>query len=866
MSLVFVLVLLVVPAASADQRPTFALVETDKELAPLADLLTAQLSQKGVQLVERKQLDAVLQEQALSAAGLTDRATLVKIGALVRADAFVLLSLERGETANAPEQLRVRVPETHHGVRLMDVLQPWDKRKGEETAGELAVRVKALAQKLALPPGQLTPVGILEPWYYRWSDPALQALTDRIKTVLSVRLSSDPHVVVLEREDLDLLVQEKVLTAGEKGGFLGSTVLLEGMLQRSAPLPGSTLMITLLLPPGNKYLALVTVPVDEQAPEAAADDAAKQVLTKLATAPRASAADVVHEAAEFYSKGAGMWDRNRMGEAVQLLQTAHALAPDNVEYAAKLHAVAFASSFRTRDWKTADSELSVLEECLDPLIRAGDTDKLVAVAAALAVQMAAGPFASAAALLDGDVEAAGRWYSLMSRMVEVLKPYKDGTAERNAAAGLEAAVRTMGDTVRLRVQQLETQRNSLEKAGRASRAGPAKKLIERYRQAFAFLKEAPAAGGVRVRMLLTGKEWPLAWEWRANTGLPYARVRCEGGRIWLALTDIRQWKSTRTVAVAGLDPAGKEPPVRWQAQVEGSEVYFSRMVGFVLGERHSYVALDYLGVVVFPGTQATGQGVLSTPQVLGGKDGLPPVPPSAIGGTPTEMWVSFGTTKSGSGLGLYDAETGAWKPYLSAPPLPRRTGPIGEFYGFKEIIPAGNGVLLYGINGGADAVSEFDPASGKLTRLASAGVVELSAGPEDGFWLKSTYSLTRVDPRNKVFELAVYGRAAGQYKDSLRSGWSLRTFTFAPPGGHTAAGSLRDGRIDLTTAAIHGDQMWARCGQSQLAILKRGQVLEDARKIDNNILDGGPVLQFFDTPYGLLAVGKGSVGIVDTEE
>jgi len=29
---------------------------------------------------------------------------------------------------------------------------------------------------------------------------------------------------------------------------------------------------------------------------------------------------------------------------------------------------------------------------------------------------------------------------------------------------------------------------------------------------------------------------------------------------------------------------------------------------------------------------------------------------------------------------------------------------------------------------------------------------------------------------------------------------------------------------------------------------------------------GGPVLQFFETPYGLLAVGKGSAGIVKTGE
>ena len=144
--------------AFADE-PTLAVVETDKELAPLAALLTAQLSQEGVRLVERKQLDAVLQEQALSAAGLTDRANLVKVGALVRADAFVLLSLEKAEKGDL---LRVRVAETAHGVRLMDACDAWDPQKADATAALLDGKLKGLVAKLGLPPGQVIAVGIMD--------------------------------------------------------------------------------------------------------------------------------------------------------------------------------------------------------------------------------------------------------------------------------------------------------------------------------------------------------------------------------------------------------------------------------------------------------------------------------------------------------------------------------------------------------------------------------------------------------------------------------------------------------------------------------------------------------------------------------
>ena len=53
------------------------------------------------------------------------------------------------------------------------------------------------------------------------------------------------------------------------------------------------------------------------------------------------------------------------------------------------------------------------------------------------------------------------------------------------------------------------------------------------------------------------------------------------------------------------------------------------------------------------------------------------------------------------------------------------------------------------------------------------------------------------------------------------------------------------------------------CGKTQIVIVQRGQRVEDGTKILNDILDGGPVLRFFDTPYGLLAVGQGSAGIVN---
>ena len=214
---------------------------TDKELAPLADLLTVQLSQEGVQLVESSQLDAVLQEQELSASGLTDRANLVKVGRLVRADAFVLLSLEKGdkeqmeslarlrESGDLPKDLtvkstlenlvRLRVSETVHGIRLLDTFEAWDPRKAIAVAGALSARLKSVVDKLKLPAGQAVAVGIVGVRRMILGD-EYQWLCQALAGALSARLSAEPRIVVLEREDLDLLMQEKALTSRRAGRLL----------------------------------------------------------------------------------------------------------------------------------------------------------------------------------------------------------------------------------------------------------------------------------------------------------------------------------------------------------------------------------------------------------------------------------------------------------------------------------------------------------------------------------------------------------------------------------------------------------------------------------------------------------------------
>ena len=78
-------------------------------------------------------------------------------------------------------------------------------------------------------------------------------------------------------------------------------------------------------------------------------------------------------------------------------------------------------------------------------------------------------------------------------------------------------------------------------------------------------------------------------------------------------------------------------------------------------------------------------------------------------------------------------------------------------------------------------------------------------------------------------------------------------------------GTLRtEGNIDLSTGTIHKNKLWSRYGKYKIIIAEKGCNFEDAKIIDNNILNGKPVYKFVSTPYGLVGIGDGIVGLIET--
>ena len=313
--------------------PTVALI-AGPGLDPMSSLLEVRLSEGDrLRLVERRELDRVLQEHRLTAAGLVDRQAVAATGRLLRADAMVLISLEDGAQPLRQTQgrlVRVRVAETAHGLRLWEGYEALEATQAEAAAARIAQKVQDAMEKIARPDGDSVPVGIVD--IHRVElDERYEMLARTLPKLLSARLGGEPRILVLEREDLGLLLKEKQLTEGEDSAFWDSGILIDGRLQRS---DGRLEMALRWRRAGGE--GSVVAPVDPNAPAWAVDTAAGELLKAAIATSSSSRWEPQKEAQEFFRQGMLLRAHSRQENAFAPLETAYALQPETTAYIAAL--------------------------------------------------------------------------------------------------------------------------------------------------------------------------------------------------------------------------------------------------------------------------------------------------------------------------------------------------------------------------------------------------------------------------------------------------------------------------------------------------------------------------------------------------
>ncbi len=309
------------------------IVDNGLSSLPLVSLLEVELSQReDIQLLERAAIDKILEEQKLSAAGLLDRNNTIKIGKLLRADAFIIISKEKSTpdsnnvslNLTSGDLIRVRVSETAHGLRLLDYFAQSDSN----SVGSIVQKLEIVLNKINQPDEKLIPVGIVDIHRVQLAE-KYKMLERTLPVLLSVRLNLEPQIIMLEREDLKVLLDEKLMTEGEDTKFWSSAILIDGYIQ---PNSGQLELHLNLKQAAGKNLKSFIVPVEPNEPSKAIVKATTEITKQLQNSSPAAKWNPEQEAEQFYKKGKMLEYHSRNEEALSLFETAHALQPQNIQY------------------------------------------------------------------------------------------------------------------------------------------------------------------------------------------------------------------------------------------------------------------------------------------------------------------------------------------------------------------------------------------------------------------------------------------------------------------------------------------------------------------------------------------------------
>ncbi|MBN1975426.1 MAG: hypothetical protein JW787_17450 [Sedimentisphaerales bacterium] len=321
--------------ANSNEKISIALI-ADKasglDKSPLVSLLEVELSQKkGIQLLERAAIDKIIEEQKLNASGLLDRNTAIKIGKLLRADAFIILSLE-SQMKDANDLVRVRISETAHGLRLADFFEQSEKLNPRQAIERIVQKIENVLNKINQPDEKLIPVGIVD--IHRVELGEQYKMLERIlPTILSVRLSLEPQIIMLEREDLKVLLNEKLQTEGEDSQFWNSAILIDGYIRSTDD--QLEMHLNLKQATGDTIKSF-TIEVEPNEPAVAIAQATTEIIQQLQNSPPSTKWNPELEAEAFYKQGQMLSFHGRYEKAVNLFETAHALQPQNVYYTGAL--------------------------------------------------------------------------------------------------------------------------------------------------------------------------------------------------------------------------------------------------------------------------------------------------------------------------------------------------------------------------------------------------------------------------------------------------------------------------------------------------------------------------------------------------
>jgi len=292
--------------------------EAGQNVLALAD--AALSADTNIALVERREIERVLQEQKLMHCGLSEAEQAVTVGRLLGAQIFA--SLET--VPNEKEALGLVVFDAGTGVVLEDSILPTGDI--QQTAAAVVAAVKFGNVKRQRQAGALTTVCILS---VRNADlpREFDSLCESVGGILQRQLVQSPSLAVLERHYLEHVNRERSLPMQpQPNQLLASLVMIELEVGRGSTAKSLTAVASLSDNTGAK-LGRAAVVVESGNPADLSDQLMAKLETLLKAAPPHVVVDRAREAERFGRETKALWSYGEHFRALETAEAAYALQP-----------------------------------------------------------------------------------------------------------------------------------------------------------------------------------------------------------------------------------------------------------------------------------------------------------------------------------------------------------------------------------------------------------------------------------------------------------------------------------------------------------------------------------------------------------
>jgi hypothetical protein len=239
----------VVDAAEVPLRRWAVLAAPEVREAGISDLLTAKLSEREFELVEREQLDAAQKELRLSQLLGAQTSERLSLGARLRADVLMLVSVVEFEQSRT---LKIVISECRQGARLRAELVPWSLAGKSAAADEVAQLVVTIAAETRSQfAGGVRELVAVTPLLSKNLTREFDHLQTGYAALLGRAISQSPGTAVVEIDEARAIRQELIGTGDAIKDRL-VPLFVEGEFVTSGRGPDAQARITLRITDGQK--------------------------------------------------------------------------------------------------------------------------------------------------------------------------------------------------------------------------------------------------------------------------------------------------------------------------------------------------------------------------------------------------------------------------------------------------------------------------------------------------------------------------------------------------------------------------------------------------------------------------------------